>query len=243
MFFSKKPITFNCYTHDVATYKSAPVQKAVKFFPEFVKDLQKTGQELDDDLFDVKTMTSCVGFIENYKKGFVIPAWSDMRLKVSQADDLNWQWRVASGQGSVQIHSQKQRGKYADENRYQHFKLCPPWIIQANEPIDVIWTNPHWNYVEPFEFMTLSGVINYGKVSEGNVNILVPKGVEEKILEFSVNDPLAHLIPLTDRPIKIVNHFISYDEYEQRRRSNLLDVKFKHRTKTESKLKCPFAGK
>jgi len=238
-----KPIEIHCYTYDIAAYKTAPIAKANKFFPSFIKDLPKTGGKLNAELEEVKTMTSCVGFIKNYQHGFIIPAWSDIRLRVTPENDTSWQWRIASCQGTVQVHSQEQRGMYADENKYQHFKLCPPWIIQASESLDVLWTNSHWNYTDPFEFLTLAGVINYEQVSEGNINILIPKTEEEKILEFNVNDPLAHLVPITERPIKIVNHLVSVDEYEQRRRSNMLDVKFKHRTKVEAQSKCPFSGK
>jgi len=240
-FFKPKPIYIDCFTFDSAVYEYAPIASANNFIPNWWKELPKGYQE---GLHEISTIKRCAGFIDLYSKGLMLPAWSD--FAVETFSNGNYLYDFAHQAFAVINHPQKQVGTFYNDSDSLHIKIETPWLFKCSTDINWFYSQPVWNQLAGRDFCIPSGVVNYKYQNETNLNILFRR--KDQTVNFKHGEPLAHIIPLTERPFKINNHLLDEAEYKKMKNkghptmftNNYFKRKKIQQAKEAKESKCPF---
>jgi hypothetical protein len=230
--FKQKPIILDCFTSNSAAHDYAEISPAINHIPKWWKQIPSSS-------INLRTMKSCTGFIELYNKGIVIPLWSDLLLSTTP-DDISW--KFADGTSVIQPHLKQQAGEFFTLADRLHIKIETPWMFKCKEDIPWHFSQPVWNDLAAKNYCTPSGIIEFKYQHSTNVNMLLPSIKRELMIPHT--HPIAHIIPLSERPVKINCHLVSKEEYS-RLFSIPTFVNTYYKTKKimeekESKSKCPF---
>jgi len=243
--FKRKPIHIDCFTANVSAYKYSPIQPANYFLPEWWKKLPKTFFVPDKNPpLHQQTMRRCAGFIDIYSKGLMLPLWSD--LSIQMTSNGMYSWRYADGESSCTIHRPEQLGSLLEEAKVEHMKITSPWIFSCNEDVQWYFTQPIWNHDAASNFCIPSGVLSFKYQGTTNINMLIRK--QDTMFTINQGTPMAHMVPLSDRPIKIKNHLLTGEEYFRKDRFSRplhFENSYYKRIKIlkEKESKCPFGFK
>jgi hypothetical protein len=93
----QKPVVIDCYTDNPHAFEYAKPSKATEFLPKWWKSLPKDGHA---------NMSRCAGFIDLYRKSYVLPMWSDFDVWFNPDGSYNWQY--ADLRSEAQVHDQAQ---------------------------------------------------------------------------------------------------------------------------------------
>lgn len=208
--FIEKPITVDFFTYNAGAFHNAPIVKANKLMPEWLKSVNPI---FDDEGYQISTIKNCNGFTDYFRNAVTIPMWSDLRLSVGSEDDMSWKYKFADGFSRIETHPTEQRGQWLDEKKYQHFKFVSPWAIVSNKSLKMHWTSPTWSMNKPEDMIVLPAVVDYAYSHSTNVNVVIPKTSEEKRIELLAGQPLVNLIPMTERKVIFKCHLISQEEF------------------------------
>jgi hypothetical protein len=91
----KKRIVLDCYVDRESVAKLAPLQKTSSTIPSWWKSLPKRSETDNLNSLDGATLKSCLGFTNLYNRGFVIPMWSDLSVRVGQDGPDNFNYHYA----------------------------------------------------------------------------------------------------------------------------------------------------
>jgi hypothetical protein len=141
----------------------------------------------------------------------MLPTWSDIAFKIS--DSGNYQYDFAHQLCAITDHPQKQVGTFYDDSNSVHIKIETPWLFKCSTDINWLYSQPVWNQLAGRDFCIPSGVVNYKYQHETNLNILFRR--KDQTVNFQHGEPLAHIIPLTERQLKINNHLIGEEEFKK----------------------------
>lgn len=233
-FKKQTPVVFHCYTTSVEAMTYAPIQRSSKFIPAWWQELAKT-----KNLFDT-TMAHCAGFKYLYEKSFTLPLWTEFDVVLDQASSSS---QVGDMKTRVDLHLAAQRGSFAPEDKNLQLKLVSPWLICCDEEIYCSWVPATWNNNDMYNIQVLPAIIEFKYQNQTNVNILIKKEVEQKYYRINVNQPLVHIVPMTERKFKVVLHLVSEEEYETRK-MKFMPVSVAKYEKTKKFLQqCPYKHK
>lgn len=246
-FKKKDTIVLNCYTYRPDLYYNYPITKSNKFFPEWFKQLDSKGSFNMETLEFTSTMKGCVGMVNTFSKGVMIPLWSDIAFLSAGKDSglEEYKWRFADGMSEAEWHPQEQRGSYLPTSDYCHMKIVSPWAFDCEEDIEWLWQQPVWNQDNPEQAITLPGVVNYKNISDTNINLMVPRTANENFKVFTAGSPLVQIIPLTERKLEVKCHLVSKTEWQTIMLAKSPHSKF-FKSQTENRknpLRCPFHSK
>jgi hypothetical protein len=207
-----KPVIVHVYTYQKNLLDQVAPEAAKKFIPKFWKDLPNA---LKDPFNVDSNMKYCAGFNDLYSKGIVIPAWTDFAIQVGKIGDTENPYMLANPTGNMEhvVHPQSQRGSFAPEEEWQHIKLSSPWVFKCDEPIEFLMTDVGWNKDNPSDSFVPNGVINFKWQRSTNINMLLKREKEERVIVRDYGTPLAHLIPLTERPVEFKYHLVTVEEW------------------------------
>lgn len=210
--FKKKYIDIFCYTDNINAYEYFPVQKARNFLPLWWKDIPNE-VHTDDCFFKTKssllrTMKRCPGIIEFYKKGLIIPLWTDIEFIIN--NDIN-EGCISSAADGTELHSHPefQKGAFLPENMWIHKKIISPWYFETKTNEDFLVLQPHWNLNNlNADIVIPNGYSNfYNRNSSTNVQVFAKKEIN-KVINLNAGLPIAHIVPLSDKQLRI---HTSYD--------------------------------
>lgn len=243
-FHRKSKVVVDCFATDAAILEYVPIVKAIKTVPDWWKSLpSQESEEHSVNRLSEMNMKRCEGFIQLYKRGFVIEAWGDFNFTVTP--ERKYIYNISNGDSPTE-HARKQYGK-AFEN-YEHAKLISPWLFKC-EKNHYFHFGPMTWALEKYDFTILPGVCDYHYQHATNINVMIP--IKEKEYSFIIpaGTPLVHIIPLNDSyDYQIKNHQIGEKEY-----SDLISKPSKSysgyrgirkltiRTENRKKSKCPFS--
>ena len=203
-----------CYTDDVNAYEYFPIRRAREFIPQWWKDIPNVYHDSEDQYKTLATrkptMKRCPGIIEYYKKGFMIPLWTDIEIIVDKNINQNG-WSTALGnEGSVELHPDYQKGKFLSSGRWFHNKIPSPWKIETTQQLDFLYLQPHWSLNElNSDIMIPNGHISFYKYNHAtNVQMFINKETD-RIVNIKAGTPILHLVPLTEKNMKL---HVQYDE-------------------------------
>ena len=240
----KKPIYIDCYTSRSYVYKYAPIATANNFLPDWWKALPKEFIDEQQGNVPASTLKRCAGLIDLYGKGLVIPIWSDLRIQMHGDGGGTYRYNYSDLESTMTQHMPAQLGTFSIDNHIIFLKIDSPWLFECAENIDWHWSQPVWNYLAEKDFCVLPGVLNFKYTNETNINIMLKP--QDNVINIGHGMPLAHVIPLSDRPIKIRNHLISIEEFNRKKAMQASPIVFvgKHykqmKILKKQKSKCPF---
>lgn len=248
LFFFKKPkIVVDCFTCRDVVYKLHPINYTNKFVPEYWKKLPATIKlKADPDpqvktYLEAPTLKRCVGIVNYFSNGFVIPSWTDFTL-----EDAGTRLFTTDTMFNLKVEHHI-RPTYGDElyKDYVHAKVVPPWLIEEKTGIKFTWNQFDWTENINADFRILSGIVDYKINHSANINMFFKK---KTIINVKAGEPLVHIVPLTEKEVDLRVHLIPEAEYAERwnkfsvRSSALghyreMQEYYKNQ---ETKNKCPF---
>lgn len=231
-FFKKKEIIVDAFTRNESIAQQYPLAKASSFIPEWWKQTPKSYTV--DDLYEMPTVKTCPGILDLYKKGFMMPLWTDIAFNVNE--DM-YRWQSADMSSELSIHDHRQWDLFADKNKFGHLKIMSEWSIRTNKNINWMFAEPYWNKKLDAKYTISPGIINaYHTNMPLNVQMMIDKRSEYKF-QLIAGEPIAHLIPLSENDIKIVTHVV--DEKDWKKYTVINRSKFLNGYNNTIK-KCPF---
>lgn len=237
-FCKPKPVDVHFYTTREEVFNHARPEKAVNFLPDWWKALPK---QLDCypgilPLFNLTTLRSCPAITNLYTSGYMFPLWSDLRIEV---ENENYKYQFVDCASIIEYHPKEQFGASDLLNEHIHLKLINPWLTYCKEKIDFLTVAPTWNNFGHNEVIVLPGLFSYRFFIHHNINLLVRKTVK-KVYSFDFRQPLVHVIPLTDRPVKLHYELVSEKEYASLTKKTPHYLMGRNRYRRAEKL-CPHA--
>lgn len=212
----KKEIVLHCYTDRSEVYNYFPIVEAKRKIPEWFKKIPVPAfKNIEDNNFQTLNLKQCVGFLEYYKKGFMLPLWSDLALNIGARNSLDYSWQYSDGCSNIDLHDPQQTNNNFDPLLYQHLKLISPWQFRCDEDISFLAIEPGWQFDVLGTARILSGVVDFKYQSATHVNIFCTREEKESRLMWKAGMPLYHYIPLTDRKITLKTHLVSHEHYSR----------------------------
>lgn len=196
--------------------ETAPIQPATRFIPEWFQKLPLQYVE-DVKAPDLKkgvpfsSTRLCPGFVEYFKRGYVIPMWSDLLIKVTRkGDEVKWFWNFSDNDYEVQIHNHEQflnfAPPHAQKNIHQIFKIICPWTVELPKGYSLYQLPMHY-YYNP-NFHVLPGIFPSDTYAELNQQLCVTK-LGEFVIERGT--PIGHYVPFKREDFK---HELLYNDKE-----------------------------
>lgn len=209
-FFHRTPqLHLDCFTYAAHIYEMFPIVYARYSVPQWWKNLDSSTLSYDWKHFTPPrkslNMKSCYGFLELYKSGVILENWCDFKVRV---DESGYRYMMSDGLKPEQ-HPRHQMGE--GFKNYHQLKLSSPWIFKEKTGVKFHFGAPTWN-MEDYDFRVVPGVVDYRINGYTNVNIMIPKTPKDHTIP--AGQPLAHIIPLSEKRLKIKNHLISQQEYD-----------------------------
>lgn len=218
MFFFCKPKTivldiFTCHKHLIDLL---PPTYANKFRPNW---WYKTPPNYDNTAHNGmalkgNTIRRCAGFKDYYSdKAIVIPLWDSFILEYDKSGS---RYVFASEENYLEYQAEQLRGgKYLTE--FHQFKIRSPWVFKEKTGINFLFSQPFYNFKDPTSFVMPPAIVNYRYQHATNVNFFMrkPEEGEYKKVSLEAGQPLVHLVPITDRLIKIKTHLVSGQELKK----------------------------
>jgi hypothetical protein len=212
-FHRRNKIVLDCFTSDAGAFNYTPIVKAIKTVPDWWKSLPNPGSgtaflEKDEKPGKHQNMKRCYGFIELYKRGFILEHWCDVNIGV-EYDNVSFSY--STGSTPVSHHPSQYNNSFKD---FQHLKLNSPWSIREKTGVKFMWIGASWSF-EDLPITIMPGIFDFKYQSATNCNMFFPKSNERKEFMIKIGQPLMHGIPLSDDNIEIRNHLVTEEEYKR----------------------------
>jgi hypothetical protein len=248
--FKRKEIVIDCFVANRTIHEAFTIAPANKFFPDGWKTMPKTKnikvhkeQYPDCELeIELPTIKKCVGLIELFTTGFIIPSWVDFGIEINKDGKHMW---CGAGDIIVDQHPAWQlwEGLY---DGYGHAKIASPWLIKEKTGIKFSWNECDWHNTHNLDkFRILSGVTNFKFQHQTNINLFLKRN---STMYVKAGSPLVHIIPITENSVKIKTHLVTdvemkaldrqvsqYSGHFKTMKKSILESE-----KELSKSKCPF---
>jgi hypothetical protein len=242
--FKRKLIVVDCFITHPTIEKFYPIQKASNFFPEGWKVLPKSKSikvyaernPASNLEVDMATAKKCIGLINLFSTGFIIPSWCDFGIEMDASGKHMYHSPfdlVVDQHPSWQLWDTLYDG-------YSHAKIGSPWILREKTGVKFSWHQCDWNDTENLDkFRILSGVIDYKHQHQTNVNMFIKKN---SLVNFKAGQPLVHCIPISENDVTIKTHLIDMNEMIKLdyRPVQYMNQYNKIKKITEKESKCPF---
>lgn len=255
-FFKSDKIVLECFTDNPFIYETAKINHAVKFLPEWWRELP-VAKKIDRDNFDIKSdlnkfnLRTCPGFRDLYKKSLVLPLWSELRIKVYP--DGSYDWKSAN-EAVIHSHPKVQYDGLFSNAPLAHLKVFSPWFVKSKSDLQLMFLEPFFNNTNINDLRIIPGVLNAKYISELNVNCFIePKLDGVRSINLNPLTPLSFLVPLTEKKIELRHHLITtreklrFTESHSFHGYNLFSKKIKTYNKVDElnkkNSKCPFGFK
>jgi len=239
----KRKIILDLFTCRQMIYDAAKPKPAAQFYPDWWKDL-KAELPLGKELFPTATMRRCMGFVDHYKHGFIIPMWSDFRIRMGEVGNPFFEAAFSDSTTHVGTHPAALRGSYLPEQRYTHIKMSTPWAAKCSEDVYWKWEQPTYGFKHPNKVIVLPGTIEYKYQYSMNANIMFAKQDKPSELQLDFQQPLVHVTPLSERPFELKYHMVDTHEYDRlmqgEKVSNINRYRAYRRVRESEESKCPF---
>lgn len=215
IFSGRKKITVDAFTCEPGIHEYFPIQLANKFMPDWWKTMPSFTEQSVIRSIDTKasTLKMCDGLISLYKNGFIIPLWSDLIIKTfgDGAYEYLWASPISPGNSTIdQHHSSNFKGTKFNSI---HIKIISPWVIKEKHGVKFIWMQPSWSFIDhQYDAHILPGSVEYKQNTASHINMFFK--MQDKQIELSAGQPVAHIIPISEKKVQVKNHIVSPIEYD-----------------------------
>lgn len=239
----KRKIVLDLFTCRQMIYDAAKPKPAAQFYPDWWKAL-KAEMPMGKELFPTATMRRCMGFVDHYKHGFILPLWSDFRIRMGAIGDPFFEAAFSDSTTHVSSHPAALRGSYLPEDRYTHIKMSAPWAARCSEDVYWKWEQPTYGFKHPNRAIILPGTIEYKYQYSMNTNVMFARQDKASELQLDFQQPLVHITPLSERPFELRYHMVDNHEYDRfmqgEKLSNINRYRAYRRVREDEESKCPF---
>lgn len=241
--FKRKHINVDCFIDSHRTAETYPIRRAVQYIPEWWRKLPNNyhvPHELTKKPFERPTMRTCYGMTTLYRKGFILPLWTDIDLFFEDnKEEASYSYQSASELSIIQ-HDSKEYGDSFP--RHHHMKLKSPWFLRETSGVEFMFMPCLWSHLAAAPHLrVMPGVLNFKYQHSTNVNWFVPYMNAQFRLESGL--PLAQIVPLTEKNVKVSIHVLDVTEYEKlRTRMRLHKFKLGFQKVVKDGNKCPVRG-
>jgi hypothetical protein len=239
----KRKLVLDLFTYRQMIFDAAKPKMAANFYPDWWKEM-KPEKQLGDELFPTATMRRCMGFVDHYKHGFIIPMWSDFKMELGPVGNTFFRAAFSDSTTPLNSHPAALRGAYMPDTHYQHLKFQTPWAAKCKEDVYFKWEQPTWSYKNPNRSVVLPGTIEYKYQYSMNANLMFARQHTKTIIEIPFQQPLVHVTPLTERELELRYHMVSPQEYDKfmqgEKLSNINRYRAYRRVRESEERKCPF---
>lgn len=233
-FGSSKPVVVDCYTADQSVFEYSKIDRAVNFYPDWWREIPKD--------VDWLTMKGCAGFLDQYKKSFVMPMWSDFNVKLNE--DNTFTWRFPNDEMSSATWHEPIEYPNWIHDKSQHIKLMSPWLLHCDEEVYFQILPVQFSKNRLFEWQSVTGVVEYKHQHSTNVNLFL-NGNQCSDFSIAFGEPLIFLVPLTERKVVFKYHLVSSEEIKRKQSIFAKVAKNKYlsskKLKTAQTAACPFS--
>lgn len=248
-FHRKSKIYLDCFTTSSTVFNFTPPVKTSKTFPEWWINLPKKIPVFDYTTSDyvhptlhTTNMRTCYGFVELFKKGLIIENFFDINIKTTE-DNIRYMYE---GGFPPQTHPSYQLGD--GFKNYYHLKINNPWLFSEKTGVHFLLIGASW-HLENYDFIIPPGVLRFDIQASANINMFFPK--KNNMFSIPKGQPLAQIIPLSEKKLVIRKHLITKDEAKSRAHNTALHgwygiyntLKLYKRNKKREESKCPFGFK
>lgn len=209
----KSKITVDCFTHNKAVYELYKIRKAITYFPEDIKSLDRytklTNKETNI-VEDVSTIKGCNGLTELYKKGFIIPFWTDAIFQPKSFSEGKSALGLLPKEYYFDTHPPVQYPNLF--NGYAHAKLHSPWHLREKSGVMFSWNSATWSLHNQIKnFTIVPGAIWFDTQTATHVNMFINRDIER--FSLTAGTPLVHVIPISDKEVDIKCHLVTPQEW------------------------------
>jgi hypothetical protein len=212
-FIKRKKLVLDLFTCQQQVFDVAKPNMASQFFPDWWKELKT--QIPDSHVVPQPTMRRCMGFVDHFKHGIIIPMWSDFRIEVGQIGTQNHYALCSDGYTPVVQHPTGQRGNFAPSDKYCNMKLESPWAVKCKEDIYFKWEQPTWNMKNLNAYVVLPATVEFQYQHSINVHLMFPRSTNPEVRQINFGEPIVHLTPITERQLDLRHHMVTPTEYDR----------------------------
>jgi len=193
MFFKKKyDIEFADMTREA--YIRTPIQRAQDVKPKYFEDQKKK--------YDRLLFSQCPGMFDQYKAGYIIPAWTDIDIKANKAGVVT----ILNSGNHHSFHKPRPMdekvcdGIYTPENAaFKITHVGSPWSVFTDKNISAFLMPAVYHSSFLDDLYVWSGIVDYNKFHSLNF-IFSPK--RECEVHIKAGDPLLQVIPFYNKNIR-----------------------------------------
>ena len=209
MFFfcKRKEIILDAYTCRPDVFKYTPIASAKSHRPRWVSALPT---HIESGLDQHPTIKRCPGLNDYFSKGFIIPMWSDLRVRAT-GEGLSYQF--ADLMSSCGFHRKELSAGYMTRGNYEHCQIQTPWALRCNKNIDFLFSKVEWYFDQLGKVYIPSGIVRYVHQSAATINAFFPANGE--IIQISHGQPLMHVLPLSDKKVTLKTHLVTKPEFDR----------------------------
>jgi hypothetical protein len=213
-----RPIHIDAFTFNEEVYKFYSPKNSKDYIPNWWKSLPASyTHDANFPQVQFSTMKKCTGVIEIFKSGFIIPLWSDLALTLKNTEGAgSYGYQFADNTSVIEAHPTKQYEGFTDKHTLQHLKLVTPWRLREKTGVKFVCMQPTWSLQNLNSDITiLPGISDFKYQDSTNIQMLVryPTYNLTTSLLINVGTPMVHMIPMSDRPIKITTHLVDRVKY------------------------------
>lgn len=236
-FCKPKPLNVYFYTSREPVFNFSRPQSGIKFIPTWMRQLPAPHfpDNISEKLVLKTNIKSCPGVFELYKSSFVFQMWSDLNVEVYP--DKNYRYQFIDNQSEIKSHPNWQfAGSYFDANHI-NIKLINPWHTKTDKNVKLLVLPPVWNNFGHEDVLLPPGISRmHTSPLEFNLNLLIKVKPEKTVYEFLFGQPIAHVIPLTERPVKYHYELVSEQELVKMKSRNPMFFMSRNRYRRAEKL-------
>ena len=211
----RKKLVVDCFTNNPAIFEYFPITHASKNYPDWWKKMETSFSHTSPNSgleISAATIKRCDGLLSLYSKGFHLKLWSDLILETTGQGEFRYQY-AADETYPVISHVKRQIGPAFES--YTHVKILSPWIIEEKSGTDFLFTGATWNHPDKlFNWNIIPGCVNFKNQSSTHINLFMPLQVSR--LELKAGEPMAHIIPISEKEIELKCHQLTKAEFENK---------------------------
>ncbi|NBW33981.1 MAG: hypothetical protein EBR30_02890 [Cytophagia bacterium] len=208
--FLEKPIVIKSILPERYAYVKDlfPIQPSYNFIPTHWKNTPKSHFDWEK-MSSQTTVRSCFGILGTFTNGFILPLWSDLAIRIR---DNHLSATFSDDMSSISLHANTQFPDFYEDHLF--LKIVSPWIFCGNKDFNITLVDPFYTqknlkpYIIPYAVTS-----SLNKIMNTHFFIFVKK--ENNKILIKSGTPMAHILFLTDKKVKIEAEVVSDDEYNK----------------------------
>lgn len=242
-------INIDCFTDNATAFNNFAPDVASKFYPKEFKSLpnkinQKANHNPQSKLeVETPTIRMCNGVTDLYSNGFILPSWEKFTIEVNSHGEQFHHSNTANASDTI-VYQHHDRIQYGFElySGWTHAKFLSPWLIEEKNGVKFTWNMCDWHRTDLADkIRILSAVVDFKYQIQTHVNCFIKN---DSIITYDAGDPLVHLIPLSDKRIKLHHHLLDIEDWMKKQKRVMVQTTYDGHRKMNlpnaHERKCPF---